>query len=302
MITKKLKKVKSVGIKIPTLFRPQIRSRHGTHRPLRTKLPLLPFRSVIRLGSTTQLMDNRSRVELNSVQGVKNSANKLLMKQCFTKAGVKTADWFTYSNNTFNLRTGIHGNLATDPVRTQDLPYPIISKSLFGSRGVGNVKHDNQAALESWMKGKNLSEYIFEAFFGAGKRIAEYRIHCTSEGAFYNCRKMLKRDTPEAQRFQRHSDNCIWVTEDSPTGLFNKPNNWDTITAECVKALKSLGLDLACFDIKVLAKKDENGKERQNPDFIIIESNSAASLMDIGIQKYIEVIPKLLKEKYINNG
>ncbi len=35
---------------------------------------------------------------------------------------------------------------------------------------------------------------------------------------------------------------------------FNKPNNWQEIIDECVKALKAIGLDVAAFDVKVAAK------------------------------------------------
>ena len=46
-----------------TLFRPMIRSRHPSHSILRNRfkhLKLLPFKSVIRLGSSTQVSDSVS--------------------------------------------------------------------------------------------------------------------------------------------------------------------------------------------------------------------------------------------------
>src|SRR5690606_29031584 len=82
-------------------FFPMIRSRHPSHNILRTGLPKMSFRSVIRLGSTTELMDTIAnggkRIEVNSVQSVKNASNKKLMKECFTENGVKTADWYVIS-------------------------------------------------------------------------------------------------------------------------------------------------------------------------------------------------------------
>ncbi len=298
--TKPLKK------KVFTKFRPTILSRHPTHDVLRGNLDLQPFRAIIRLGSTTskeqayagRTVDLNRVVEINTVQAVKNSASKLLMKQCFTRGGVKTAQWWLYNQGMSRFcPNGINENM----VQLEQLPYPIIAKSHYGSRGEGNTKLNNQQELEAWMRGKTLSNYIFEKYFMPGNRIAEYRIHCTSKGAFYSCRKMLKRDTPEDLRFQRHSDNCVWIKEDSETGLFDKPENWNVIVEECVKALNAIGLDIGCFDVKVQAKRNQNGEIRRNPDFIIIESNSAPSLAEYGANHYKTQLSLLLKEKCQNN-
>src|SRR5687768_3067691 len=76
-----------------TSFRPRVRSRHPSHNPLRQQLPLLPFRSIVRLGSTTEEDDGHRLVECNSVQAIQNSANKRLMKMAFDRGHVKTARW-----------------------------------------------------------------------------------------------------------------------------------------------------------------------------------------------------------------
>ena len=124
--------------KVFTSFKPQVRSRHPSHKWLRENLPLFPFRSIIRLGSTMTLQeaypsktsDQLARIkEINSVQGVKNSSSKLLMKQCFTRASVKTADWFIYNEGAF-FKGGIVNSNVVD---RSDLPYPIIAKSHYGS-------------------------------------------------------------------------------------------------------------------------------------------------------------------------
>ena len=101
-----------------TRFRTLVLTRHPSHFPLRERLPLLPFRSIVRLGSTT-VRNDKQRVECNSVQSVKNSSSKLLMKQCFTKAGVKTADWFTYSGGGFVQHTN---GMINRGIMTADLP------------------------------------------------------------------------------------------------------------------------------------------------------------------------------------
>ncbi len=274
--------------KVFTKFYPLIFSRHPSHEVLRNELPLLPFRSVVRMGSTTPHL--RERIECNTIQAVRNSASKLLMKQCFTRAEVKTADWWTYNNHTFRPNNTDGG---TD---ISVLPYPIIAKTHNGSRGEGNTLLESQQELESWMRGKTLSNYIFEKFYNYSR---EYRLHVTTEGCFYTCRKMLKRDAPEDNRWQRHDDNCVWVVEENTS--FDKPINWNVIVTDCVKALRAVGLDIGAFDVKVQSATKSNGRVRTTPEYIIIESCSAPSFGTITAQKYLVEIPKVLKRKYENS-
>lgn len=297
--------VKKVAVKkVFTSFKPQVRSRHPSHKWLRENLPLFPFRSIIRLGSTmslqeaypTKTVEQRARIkEINSVEGVKNSSSKLLMKQCFTRANVKTAQWwtctdFTRQGGTFEFYG--EGLERDDTFRTNNLPYPIIAKSHYGSRGEGNTLINNQQELESWMRGKTVSNYIFEKYYTYTR---EYRLHVTKNGCFYTCRKMLKRDTPDDKKFQRHDDNCVWIMDTNPD--FDKPVNWKEIEADCVKALNSLGLDIAGFDVKVQSAKDAKGKTRATCDWIVIESGSACSHGEVTKVKYREEIIKLLKNE-----
>ena len=69
--------------------------------------------------------------------------------------------------------------------------------------------------------------------------------------------------------------------------LFDRPNNWNKIVSDCVKALKSLGLDIAAFDVKCEAGV-------KNPKWIILESNSAPALGGVGIEKYKQQLTKML--------
>ena len=274
------------------LYYPRIYSRHPSHSILRAKnqtLPLLPFRSVIRLGSTTV---SDGRLEINTTEAVKNSASKLLMKQKFTEAGVKTANWYTFSNYLFypNGDLTLGGTDQTRGIET--IEYPIVAKSLFGSRGIGNTKINNQEELEAWLLGKNLNNYIFEAFC---KMTREYRLHITKFGCFYTCRKLVRSDAPE-DTWQRHDDVCNWVLEENPS--FKKPKNWDAIVADCIKAKDALGLDICAFDVGVQGAKD--GVERENPEWVIFESCSAPSFGNITGQEYIKILPKLLIDKYNN--
>lgn len=282
-------KVKTKG------FRPMIRSRHPSHSILRGDIGIkLPFRSVVRLGSTTSLPDDVTnggrRVECNTVQAVKNSANKRLMKDRFTAAGVKTADWFIHDNgNWFNFSITSGDNR----VNVIDLPYPIIAKQIYGSRGNGNYKLNNPEELQAWITGKTLSNYIFEKFYNYSR---EYRLHITEDGCFYTCRKMLKSDTPEDQRWFRNDKNSNWWVESNEG--FDKPVNWNDVVAESVKALKAVGLDVGAVDLRIQSRLDSKDRVRENPEFIVIEINSAPSFGSITGQKYIEQIPKILIKKH----
>jgi hypothetical protein len=212
------------------------------------------------------------------------------MKRCFTRASVKTARWFV-KYDSIGGRGWIEKGIALGEAdrSISDLPFPIIAKSHFGSRGVGNTKLDNQQALEVWMRNRDLSSYIFEQFVGYTR---EYRLHISKNGCFYACRKLLRNDAPEGT-WQRHDDVVTWALESNPS--FKKPNNWNLIVEDCIRAQQALGLDICAFDVMVQGSKE--GRERNNPEWIIVESASAPSFGDITTQKYIEEIPKLIKDK-----
>lgn len=259
----------------------------------------------MRIGSTTHLGDNVARIEINTVQAVQNSRSKLLMKQKFTEAGVKTADCWTYCSQingseqyrlSFNLLQHTDRDLA--PTHARNLPYPIIAKSHFGQGGAGNTKLDNQAALEAWMRGKDLSGYIFEKFYNYSR---EYRLHVTQGENFLSWRKMRKREAQD--RWYFNSNNCVWIGEylnfeENP--LFDKPINWEEIQAECIKACVAVGLDICAIDVRVQSNLVEGGNRRRTCDFIILETNSAPALGEVGQRVYGDKINELITKK-INN-
>lgn len=290
MIKKAKKEVKSGGFLI------QVRSRHPSHIPLRKHLKRLPFRSLVRLGSTTEINDGIERVELNSIPAIRNSSSKLLMKQCFSEANVKTAEWFTFNAKSAGSIVLLPQGNAKKEILMRDMKYPLIIKSLFGSRGRGNSKINTFEELQAWISSnKDLKNYIVEEYKSYSR---EYRLHVSKDGCFYTCRKMLKRDTPEDKKFQRHDDNCVWFLEENAG--FEKPVNWDDVVSECVKALRSLKLDIGAFDLKIQSAKDKNGSLRKTCDFIVIESCSAPSFGELTLSKYLEEIPKLLINKKQN--
>lgn len=280
MAKKTLKTLKKLKKKV-TQFRPRIKSRHPSHRPLRNLLSLLNFKSVVRLGSTTRMVDDATfggnRIECNPVQAIKNSADKLLMKRCFQTGQVKTASWVE----------GGH------PITA--LEFPLIAKHRRSSRGEGIYLLKTIQEYNNWCQGKTPENYIIEKYHDFSR---EYRLHVTADGCFYACRKMLREGTPENQRWYRNDSNCVWVIETNP--LFNRPANWNAIVAECVKSLNAVGLDIGACDVRVQSATKQNGNARQNVDFFVVEINSAPSFGEMTLQHYTTQIPRILKKKFIN--
>ncbi len=269
----------------------RVYSRHPSHRPLRNSL-LLPVLSVIRLGSTTK-GNLPYAVEINSPEGVKNASSKLLMKKRFSAMNVKTADWYIYNQGLKKFAIADKDNNDAKALDVKELPYPIIAKSHYGSRGKGNTKIDTAEAMILWLQGKNTANYIFEKYYNYNK---EYRLHVSENGCFYTCRKVLKKEfKDQPNSWQRHDDNCSWLLENNAE--FDKPKNWDKIVEQSVKALKAVGLDIGAVDLRVQNNTTEKGKPREDIDFIIVEINSAPSMGEITLIKYKEEIPKIVKRK-----
>lgn len=248
-------------------YRLIVRSKNHSCAPLRELYTDKPC--ILRLGSTTptERITKRKCVELNSPHACHISGNKILMKEKFIQAGVNTAEYFVYSQN-INIKNYFN------------LWGTIIAKHKHSSKGNGIYLLESYNDFLEFKNGKVLSDYVFEKFY---KYNREYRLHVTKDGCFYTCRKMLKRDAEV--RWHRHDNNSVWILEENE--LFDRPNNWNKIVSDCVKALKSLGLDIAAFDVKCEAGV-------KNPKWIILESNSAPALGGVGIEKYKQQLTKML--------
>lgn len=273
-------------VKRPTHFNLRILSRHPSTRELRNKILIKGARVVYRHGSTTE---GDFEYEINSTGAIKTSADKLLMKQAFDKAEVNHAVWLYLPDVNDKVK---YTEFIKKSGFGKDKDSWTIIKQRWGSRGMGNYLIKSQAELDKFMKEKNksLNNYIIEDY---KKYSVEYRIHATEHGYFYACRKMLKKDTPKNERFQRHDDNCSWFVETNPQ--FNKPANWNEIVKQCVSIVKVMEADVLAFDIKCTSVKESKDK---NCKWIIIESCSAPSFGKITLQKYMEELPKIVKSKY----
>lgn len=278
------------------MFYPRVRTKNSSAERLRKKyntLPRFPFRSIIRLGSVTDTelifpksYGKKTIVELNTVEAIRNSRSKLRMKTCFANAEVPQANWVDEYIGDNELISDIKSVLSAN------LLYPILAKRIYGYKGRGMEKLDNQTELESWLRNHfSLEGWYFEKFHNYSR---EYRLHIAESGCFYTCRKMLKSDADN--RWLRNDFNCIWVKEDND--LFDKPVNWKSIEEACVKGLKAVGLDIGAFDVKVQSATNRDGNKRNFPEFVVLEVNSAPSFGEITLEKYIENLPKILYEKY----
>ena len=269
-----------------TKFIPKIRSRHPSHKVLRGALPLMNFKSVIRFGSPTVYHDTVAnggkRIELNTVEAINNSSNKIKMKKCFKKANVVTALWYTFRNGI------LFDELNEKNINIEELDFPIIAKRNFGSKNKGNTKLDSLEDFKNFIKNKPLNTFIFEKFYNFSR---EYRLHVFEDGCFYACRKMMKKDTPEDKKWFKNDENCVWILEQNPN--FQKPDNWNEVIKESVKALKSVGLDFGAVDLRI------QGQDYKAPSFIVIEINSAPSFGEITGERYKEILPKILDKKAI---
>lgn len=261
----------------------KIRSRNQTANGLKDKI-YCPIRTVLRLGSQTPIERifprgiklGKAIKEINTVEACKISGDKILMRNAFILNGVKCA----VGTELNNIEDNLHWELFIDNCGNEAKPYPAIIKHIHSSKGQGIYYIQNAEELNNFIQThNNLDKYIIEKYYTYSK---EYRLHVTKDGCFYACRKMLKSDAEV--RWHRHDNNSVWILEDNE--LFDKPNNWDEIVLECVKAMEAVGLDICAIDLKVQTKKD-------NPEFIILETNSAPSLGEITTIKYVEQLTKM---------
>ncbi|MEG1495446.1 MAG: hypothetical protein RRZ84_07795 [Romboutsia sp.] len=235
------------------MFRLRIFSPNASCAPLRS----IPFnqRVLLRLGSTTPLVSKYKYLELNTINGVKTSANKITMKKAFDAAKISHSEWIT-SKNINDIRKFFH------------IHKILIAKHRNSSQGKNIYYVDNIQSLENLFTTINIKDFVFEKYYFYS---LEYRVHIdVNHGCFYACRKVLKDDADI--QWHKHANNSIFVLVTKEHIL---PECWEKMILECIKALKQMQLTIACFDILC-----------SNDRYIILESNTAPSLASYGITYY----------------
>ena len=244
-----------------------VRSRNVSCRPLRDIVT--DKRIIFRMGSTTptsRITKRTDYIEINSTEACRISGDKILMKKAFEDNNIPTAEYVAFEPD---CSTEIIKNTVKMCLEEWKR---IIIKHRHSSKGNGIFFIDSQDALDEWLQDHHLTNYVYERYYTYSR---EYRIHVTDDGCFYACRKMLKNDATD--RWHRHDSNSVWILEDNE--MFNKPSNWDAIVQSCIDAKNAVGLDVCAIDVKVQTKEE-------NPQYIILETNSAPSLGSVGIERY----------------
>jgi glutathione synthase/RimK-type ligase-like ATP-grasp enzyme len=251
----------------------RVRTKNYTARPLRGSILVDDF-AIVRLGSLTPtgriFPGRRDVVEINTVESVQNSRNKLLMKDCFSKLKIPQAEWW----------------INDDKLKVKDLPYPIVIKRVYGFQGRGMELINDVTELTEWLRHHTFNDQWFIEKFFNGSR--EYRLHVAKNiGCFLAWRKLRTKEA--TNRWFFNSENSNWVGVDHK--LFDKPSCWKAMEKAAMDCLASTGLDIGACDIRVQSSKETK------PKFIVCEINSAPALLEQGIKAYRFQIERLIKEK-----
>lgn len=241
------------------MFKLRVFSPNTSCAPLRS----IPFnrRVLLRLGSTTPLVSKYDYLEINTIEGVRMSGNKIAMKRAFDRANIIHSEWISSSN-----KANIYKFLALHKI--------IIAKHKHSSKGKNIYYIDSSKALDELCDKVDISNFVFEKYYFFPN---EYRVHIdVNHGCFYTCKKVLKQDA-EVQ-WHKHADNSIFVLI---TKNHKLPECWEKMVNDCIKALKQMKLTIACFDVLC---GDNN--------YIIVESNTAPSLASYGITYYSNHLKK----------
>lgn len=249
-------------------------------------------RVIFRMGSVTptnEITKRKDYIEINTSDACKISGNKILMKERFTHGKIPTAKWFIVKEGDVQRRNDT-GKYFSSKVNSALQKWgKIIVKRYNSSGGKGIYLISEPDDFDTFFRDPDgcahyvsrLKNYVFERYHTYSR---EYRIHVTKDGCFLADRKMLVDNAEE--RWHRHENNSVWISENNE--LFDKPTNWDKIVDSCVCALKSVGLDIAAFDVKV-----QNNKHK-NPKWIIMESNSAPGLGENSIEEYKKILTQII--------
>ena len=121
----------------------RIFSRHPSHSILRNKI-LTKLKVYIRFGSLTETKGRRPDIEINTVQSIINTMNKLTMKRLFRTAKVRSPVFYELSTTGVSyLDKDSQLIILTDDEFVKQASYPLIAKLMYRSRGQGMKKLAN---------------------------------------------------------------------------------------------------------------------------------------------------------------
>lgn len=241
------------------MYKLRVFSPNKSCAPLR--LATFNKRILLRFGSTTPLISKFKYTEINSIEGVIQSSNKITMKQIFDKINIHHSNWINTTN--------IHELLAF-----YNKYKILIAKHKRSSQGKNIYYIDTIESLRELINNINLKDFVFEEYCFFPN---EYRMHVDADhGLFYACKKVLKEDADV--EWHRHFNNSIFVriTED-----MELPECWNDIINECKQVCKAMNMNILCFDILC-----------SNNNFILVETNSAPALATYGLTQYLNHIQK----------
>lgn len=272
----------------------KLRSKNPSAAELRTRLSAVRTKSpfVVRLGSRTPLNTFRNRIyhgatEINTIDSIENSRDKLRMKLCFSQGEVKQSKWYRFITEHDGPEPIMLEDNSIAPentlVRPSEIKFPIVIKQICGFKGHGMVKCENIEDLNAWLANHSTSGFYAEHFHNMGR---EYRLHATQERVFLPWRKLRKADAVERWFF--NSTNCNWVAEEHE--LFAKPEAWDLMCEHAVRAIRATGLSIGAVDVRCKSNC------RTVDDFIVLEVNSAPEILEKGTEAYYTEIIKMVKD------
>lgn len=218
---------------------------------LKNDLPPFAEDVVIRLGGTKPYADYK--IQINSAEAVMNSVNKLRQKELLLNAGLQTLP------------------MLKEPV------FPCVLKAVFRSGGtsvhVVNNREEFDAIVAS-MQGN----YIIEPLF---KATGEYRLHCTQNEVFFQVKKHKRNPQDIIINRDNHYNKMDFI----------RPRLWKQMEAECIRAMRVLNLDIACFD--VMYDSSDNNQHR----FTISEANTNPELLLNTYNAYLAKLTELINAK-----
>lgn len=218
-------------------------------------------RTLLRFGSITPLHSKYKYRELNSIEGIRISSNKIKMKQAFDKVKIHHSEWL----NTTNI------NKALEFIKQHKI---IIAKNKHSSKGEGIYYIDSIESFNNVLKTESLSNLVLERYYFFPQ---EYRVHVDRKyGCFYACKKLIN-DEGEVQ-WHKHANTASFMMMNPQKSY---PFCWDSIIEDCKQFMEYVSLDITCFDVLC-----------NNTEFIIVESNTAPSLGPYGLSVYINHLNK----------